>query len=285
MARLVGPRPARHAPQGDSMSAAAKPKEAGSDRSGAPPAGKRPPPALQARPVAPRTPVTQHVLTLLQERIVSGQWPSGFRLESQRELAEQLGVSRASLREAISSLEAFGLVSVEPGRGVFVTSADQRQRALQASSAAGEAYSDEELYEARLLMEGWAAALAALSITGEQLEALRALVDQMQAALAHQDQAALDHLDFEFHAAIVSACRNRLLRKLLTPIFSEHDMSNARIADAAFISTRVKEHRDVLNALASREPARARDAMRTHILRSAKRAQVKLTPGLDKLLP
>ena len=267
------------------MPAAAKPKETGSDRSRATPAGGRLLPTLHARPVASRTPVTQHVLSLLQQRIVSGEWPSGFRLESQRELAEQLGVSRASLREAISSLEAFGLVSVEPGRGVFVTSEDQRQRALQAAPAAAEAHTHEELYEARFLMEGWAAALAALSISDEQLGQLRALVDEMQAALAHQDQADLDRLDFEFHALIASACRNRLLRKLLAPIFSEHDMSNARIADAAFISTRVKEHREILDALASREPARAQQAMRTHILRSAKRAQVKLTPGIDKLLP
>lgn len=233
----------------------------------------------QGRAVAPRTPVTQHVLAILQSRIVDGEWPDGFRLESQRELAEQLGVSRASLREAISSLEAFGLVSVEPGRGVFVRAGAQRPQA----EADTPPHSPEELYEARYLMEGWAAALAALSITDAQIAELGVVVARMGEALALQDHAALDRLDYAFHACIASACSNALLRKLLAPIFSEHDMSNAPIVDTAFISTRVKEHQAIFAALSARDPARAQAAMRTHVLRSAKRAQVKLMPDIEKL--
>lgn len=235
------------------------------------------PVAHQQRVVAPRMPVTQNVLSILQARIVSGEWPTGFRLESQRELADQLGVSRASLREAISSLEAFGLVSVEPGRGVFVKTPE-----AMAPDDIG-AHSEEELYEARYLMEGWAAALAASSITDEQLIELAALVEDMGRALTLQDHAALDRLDFAFHACIASACQNRLLRKLLAPIYSEHDMSSAPIADTAFISTRVREHREIYAAMAARDPKQAQAAMRKHVLRSAKRAQVSLSPSIAQM--
>ena len=231
----------------------------------------------QKRVIAARMPVTQNVLSILQARIVSGEWPTGFRLESQRELADQLGVSRASLREAISSLEAFGLVSVEPGRGVFVKTPEAAVTDVIGT------HSNEELYEARYLMEGWAAALAALSITDAQLAELGALVDDMGRALALQDHAALDRLDFAFHACIAAACQNRLLRKALAPIFSEHDMSSAPIADMAFISTRVREHREIYAAMAAHDPKQAQAAMRRHVLRSAKRAQVALSPGIAQM--
>lgn len=227
-------------------------------------------------------PVSQHLVTRLQALIVSGEWAPGSRLAAQRELSEQLGVSRATLREAVSSLEAFGLISVEPGRGVFVKSSEE---IAAVAAEHTEAHSPETLFEARFLMEGWAAALASLSITEEQLEQLRAVVDGMQRALAGQDHAALDRLDFEFHRRIVEACPNKVVQALLAPVFSERDMSNAPISDASFISTRVKEHREIVAAIASRDPEVAQRAMRLHVQRSAKRAQVKLAVGYEKLLP
>lgn len=230
-------------------------------------------------PVANRMPVTQQVLSLLKDRILSGEWPPGFQLKSQRELAEEFGVSRPPLREAISSLEALGLISVEPGRGMFV-----RQVPVQPRSEP-QPHSLEDLYEARYLVEGWAAALAALWITDDQLAALEAIVDGMDAALAAQDQDELDRLDFAFHASMASACRNVLLRNLLTPFFSEHDMSSHRIRSTAFISTRVKEHREILKALGSRDPEAARQAMHRHVLRGAQRAKVKLTQSITSIFP
>lgn len=242
--------------------------------------------AAAHRAVATRMPVTQHLLSKLQGLIVSGEWAPGSRLAAQRELAEQFGVSRATLREAVSSLEAFGLISVEPGRGVFVKSAEDIAAATSPQvGAAVIEHSNEAIYEARFLMEGWAAALAALSITDEQLEQLGEVVDGMQQALADQDHSALDRLDFEFHRRIVDACPNTVVRALLAPVFSESDMSNAPIADSSFISTRVKEHRDIVKAITTRDPVTAQNAMRQHVQRSAKRAHVKLAEGFERLLP
>ncbi|GAA5236963.1 FadR/GntR family transcriptional regulator [Verticiella sediminum] len=225
--------------------------------------------------------MTQHVLAALQEKIVSGAWPPGHRLDSQRELAEQFQVSRASLREAISSLEAFGLVSVEPGRGVFVT---EPGATVPIAWPAQVDYTAEELYEARFLLEGAAAALAALTITPAALDELGRIVDAMQAALQAYDQAELDRLDFAFHAAIASAGQNRLLSALLAPHFSERDMSTTAIVDVALISTRVKEHRQIHAAIAARDARAAQRAMQRHVLRAAGRGRAALRPGLEALL-
>jgi len=240
----------------------------------APTLGRLGPPA-----VISRVSVTQQVLAVLRERIDSGEWPPGFQLKSQRELAEQLGVSRPPLREAIASLEACGLISVEPGRGMFVRDVSAQPPVDM------QPHSLEDLFEARYLMEGWAAALAAMSISDEQLSALEAMVDAMDAAQAAQDQAELDRLDYAFHAGIAAACRNVLLRKLLAPMFSEHDMSCTRIRHTAFISTRAKEHREVLQALASRNPQAAQKAMHRHVLLGAQRAKVRLMHGIESLFP
>jgi GntR family transcriptional repressor for pyruvate dehydrogenase complex len=242
-------------------------------------------PKVLSRPMlaAPRAPATQQALTALQEKIFNNEWPAGFRLPSQRELADQVGVSRASLREAISSWEAMGLVRVEPGRGVFVTSQEERVASSQQLFEATRDHSIVELYEARLLMEGWAAALAARTISEDQLLELQTIVKHMQSALKSHDLTTLDRLDFEFHSLIVSACTNRLLRRLLAPVFSEQDMTAVKIVDAAFISGRVKEHRDIVGALSKRDPHLAQSAMRTHILNTAKRAQVDLPLGIADL--
>nr|WP_115681784.1 FadR/GntR family transcriptional regulator [Cupriavidus taiwanensis] len=240
------------------------------------PTGRRPPVAL-------RTPVTQHALERMQTLIYSGEWAADSQIPSQRELAELLGVSRSSLREAISSLEGMGLVRVEPGRGVFVASLEQQAAVGRNSEVHQIDHTPSELYEARLLMEGWAAALAAIHITDDDIATLRKLLGQMEITVKNHDVTHLNQLDFEFHSLIAACCGNRLIRALLAPIFSEEEMGAPRLSDTAFLSSRVKEHREIVEALATRNPSLAQMAMRNHVLRSAKRVQVELPDHVHQL--
>jgi GntR family transcriptional repressor for pyruvate dehydrogenase complex len=233
--------------------------------------------------IALRTPVTQHALDKMQTLIFDGEWAPESRIPSQRELAEQLGVSRSSLREAISSLEGMGLVRVEPGRGVFVSAAGMHAPATRNALVHEIDHTPAEMYEARLLMEGWAAALAAIHISEDDLSTLRALVTQMGRAVKQHDVEQLNQLDFEFHSIIASCCGNRLIRALLAPIFSADEMGAARLSDTAFITHRVKEHKEILAALATRDPHAAQQAMRNHVLRAAKRVQVELPAHVQQL--
>lgn len=158
-------------------------------------------------------------------RIRAGDFPRGGRLPSERELAEQLQVSRASIREALIALEIEGYVEVRVGTGVFVTAT--REAAPAATASAPAAPQDEigpfDLLEARMLIEPECAALAAQQGSPAQIAAIRA---------AHEAMSLTDapgwH-DREFHSAIAAACGNAALAasvahlwnlSLASPVFS-----------------------------------------------------------------
>jgi len=109
----------------------------------------------------------------IQEFIASGEYRAGSRLPPERELAEQFGVSRPTIREAIIALEAKGLVSVKTGSGVYVLEQKEDHGVL------GSMFSAFEVIEARVFVEGEAAALAAEIISKEELEQIKLSVDLM----------------------------------------------------------------------------------------------------------
>lgn len=196
-------------------------------------------------------------------RIQAGDFPHGGRLPSERELAEQLQVSRASIREALIALEIEGYVEVRVGSGVFVTAS--RDDAAPASAPQDE-IGPFDLLEARMLIEPECAALAAQQGTEAQLAAIRK---------AHEGMSLTDtpglH-DREFHRAIAAACGNAALASsvahlwdlsLASPVFS-------RMQDY-FVNTKVwavahAEHQRILTAILARDPIRARHAMHAHLI-------------------
>ena len=108
----------------------------------------------------------------IQELIASGAYPPGSRLPPERQLAEQFEMSRPTIREAIIALEAKGMVSVKTGSGVYVL------EQVRSSGGLGAVVSPFELVEARVLIEGEAAALAASMISDDELAEMKsALVD------------------------------------------------------------------------------------------------------------
>src|SRR5215470_7188101 len=124
--------------------------------------------------------------------IESGEFPPGTRLPAERELASSLGVSRASVREAIISLEIGGLVEVRVGTGIFVT-APATHAAADRDSGPGPF----ELLQARKLVEGEVAALAAAKAREQDLAPLRAALEKME---THVDDFAIrEASDREFH--------------------------------------------------------------------------------------
>ncbi len=157
-----------------------------------------------------RATVAEEIVRHIERQIVTGVYAPGDRLPAERALAAELAVSRAALREALSRLEASGLVVRRHGSGTRVT----REVPLSASLAARlERASDdfEHSAEFRELIEPQLARLAARRITADELAELRAL---LEASAGDVDPDESLRLDVSFHTAVARASRNPLLASL-----------------------------------------------------------------------
>lgn len=202
---------------------------------------------------------------ILQE-LAAGKYPVGGKLPGERELAAFYDVSRPVVREAIIALEVQGLIEVKVGSGAYV-------RALPGSTPGSAEVSSFnvsaiEITEARLLIEAEAAALAATQITEEELAELDRLVDRI--AEENLDPVGTEKADFAFHMAIAAATRNNALIEAVERLWELRRISPEAAllhekARSANIKPVVDEHRAIQVAIASRDPARARAAMRAHL--------------------
>lgn len=237
-------------------------------------------PLSAASPSRPdRLPVSHHAVDTIQQHILNGTWRAGDRLPSQRDLAEQLSLSRNSLREALSVLETLGYLRIEPGRGVFVLTAEQRQvQATRQWRSAGK-YALEEVYQMRYAIEGMAAMLLAASVSETQLGELRGMVAQMREAAVRHDIYALSERNTAFHFHILHWSGNRMAEEIGESLRNEIEQSNQwTFADQRFSSivASIEEIEMIVNALADGDPGRARLAVEQHIDYAARRAGINL---------
>ena len=213
----------------------------------------------------------QQIADQIRELIDRGGFEAGTRLPPERDLAQQLGVSRPSLREALIALDVEGRVEVRSGSGVYV-SATKPGPAAGKTAAMGE--SPSQLMEARSVIEGEVVILACARITEGPLARLRGLLKDMEAAIERR-RTRVD-LDREFHLTLAEVSGNAVLSRLVGELFDErHSPISAKIS-SRFENTRtwktaLKEHQAILKALEARDPIAAQAAMRAHLKASALR--------------
>ncbi|WP_051229424.1 FadR/GntR family transcriptional regulator [Paludibacterium yongneupense] len=209
---------------------------------------------------------------LLQGRIQDGSYGPGDALPSQRELSLALGISRASLREAISMLEGLGLVYCQPGKGVYVCGGlAPRYGGLSrtVSEQAG------QMFQLRAVLEPAAAALAASAITADDLAQLHHLHDRMQQALRQTDLVGASGFDLTFHMSLARYSGNTVLatvvRQMEQPI--SHSVRLPFAATPSIWET-AEEHGEVLDAVSRHKPEQAYAAMLHHLQQAARRADI-----------
>ncbi|WP_248742353.1 MULTISPECIES: FadR/GntR family transcriptional regulator [unclassified Pseudomonas] len=220
--------------------------------------------------------VPEVALQAIRKLITEQGFGPGDALPSQRDLAVQLGVSRASLREALSSLSALGVVSIQPGKGVFVQSPVDlpRGEGTPAWPFAAQA-SPLEIFQLRYALEGFAAGLAAVTLSTFDLDELEDNVAAMREQLRAGDFEAAAKLDFEFHQRILRASGNQAMLSILTAsaeIFLESQKLPFIRAERAMETW--QEHRKILRALARRASAAAQKAMQEHVRNAALRTGI-----------
>jgi DNA-binding FadR family transcriptional regulator len=202
--------------------------------------------------------------------IEKGEYGSGRRLPPERDLAKQLGVSRPSVREALIALEVEGYVEVRVGSGVYVLGPRPTARTEPLPADSGPF----ELIRARWMIESECAALAARNATRAQIRSMEEALDHME---ADRDKGTmpLSH-DRNFHLRLAEASGNSALALVVKvlwdqrtgPLFLrlEHHFDSPQLWTVA-----IKEHRDIVAAIAKRDVAGARAAMRRHMDHAAKR--------------
>lgn len=194
----------------------------------------------------------------IRAAIVEGRYPPGVRLVEQR-IAEEFELSRTPVREALRTLEAEGLVRIEPHRGATV-------RTLNVSDVV-------DLYDLRARLEGYAAELAAQRRDDDDLAAMDRGIEEFAAAVAHrradplERARALDAANKVIHGAVVTAARHRQLGQLLTRTV---DVSLVFRAFRTFSPEQTRQshefHQLIRSAIAAGEPTRAGALMVEHIL-------------------
>ncbi len=215
---------------------------------------------------------TEVVMRKIETSLLDGSWPAGARLPAERVLAEQYGVARNTVREAIQRLAARGLLQSRRGAGVFVT--DQLRAGI--ASPWGQLVADhpalrDDILEFRRVLEGATAYFAALRADANDRRRIRALLRELEHARAVDDKAAEAGADARLHDAIALASHNTMFLHLHTSVIGmlrEHITINGtgmREQDAGASDQLLMQHRIVCDAICARRPEEARTAMQTHI--------------------
>ncbi|MDS9469172.1 FCD domain-containing protein [Paracoccus sp. MBLB3053] len=228
-----------------------------------------------------KLPVTEMVTRRIQEMIRSGEIPKNSKLPSQRILAQQLGVSRTSLREALLTLETLGLLRTLPARGTFV-----RETGPGAAQAAmtwryDAQFSLSEVFETRAMVETEMCRLAAAVVTPARLDEISDAARMFEGAWRSGDLVAHVDADLRFHSLIAETCSNSMLRMLYRSIHAVlTESQRAPIPNTAVsrMEASISEHQAIVRALRSHNPSVAAEAMRRHIENTAAIAGVDLRP-------
>lgn len=191
---------------------------------------------------------------------------AGDKLESERELARIIGISRPSLREAIQVLQAQGRLMVKHGVGVFVLDEVEGEKMKDAYLA--QRHTIEELFQMREILEAPSVEWAAERRTEEQLTEIKRAMARLNEALKAEpiDFDRVRELDMEFHLVIVRSAQNRFLNQTLGTLqeIMRHSMDNT-LKLPGRIDQSEAEHKIILDAIEKRDPIKARLMIIQHI--------------------
>lgn len=191
--------------------------------------------------------LSSQVYRALKEMIADYRFSPGSRLNVE-ELAKEFGVSRTPIWEAVRRLEQEGLLKNVPNRGVFMIE-------MTLPMALG-------LYQVREVLEGLAGKLAAQNIDDKQLRKMEKCLEALGKVVEQGDPIGYSRLDFNFHALIYEASGNPFLQEILESI--KNKMRPLVPLSKAFLARGYEEHKKVLEALRSKDPEKAKEALLEH---------------------
>lgn len=233
-------------------------------------------PALARR--RPRS-LAHEVVDALTGRIRAGTLATGEKLPTEAAIMEEFGVSRTVVREAISRLQAAGLVDTRHGVGTFVVGMGDPSTFRIAPEQLGTLRDVIAVLELRIAVETECAALAAVRRTPENVATLRSALGAFMAALEEGRDAVGP--DFQFHLEIARATQNHHFADLMATLGGSM-IPRARLEPPgpltperqAYLRRVNAEHESIVDAIARQDPEAARAAMRTHLANSRERRRL-----------
>ena len=208
----------------------------------------------------------QQIVQQIEESIDKGELKEGDQLPAERELAQQFGVSRTAVREAVKTLREKGLVEAYAGRGTFITngSTNSIRNTLDRMIRNGPLEGTVHLAEMREILEPEIAFLAAKRSDQETISAMQESISVMDAA--RMDPEAFIEGDLDFHLALAEAAGNPLILSLIDSIVGLLREQRMRTYYTEGGPERGQyHHKRILEAIEHRDPQGARDAMRAHL--------------------
>ncbi|MBS1905902.1 MAG: FadR family transcriptional regulator [Actinobacteria bacterium] len=210
--------------------------------------------------------VTDEAIEKIKAMIVSGELGPGDRLPPEKELAERLGLSRNSMREAVKALEVIRVLDVRRGDGTYVTSLEPHLL-LEAISFVVDMHDDDsllELFAVRRMLESQATGLAATHGDDEAIAALQAEIAGIDAGVSIDDLVAHD---IRFHHEIVRMTGNGYLASLIDSLSSQTIRARVwrGLTEQGAVERTLSEHRAIADAIEQHDPALATSLATAHI--------------------
>ncbi|NOT59103.1 MAG: FadR family transcriptional regulator [Acidobacteria bacterium] len=216
-------------------------------------------------PPIDRSGITELVVERIKNLLEQGDLKAGSRLPPERELADMLDISRPSLRTALKALSVMGIIRAKPGAGTYIADSlpevfTEPMRFMTLINHT----SDEELFEARLIIEAGLAELAATRATATDLKNLAHEINAMRAAVGDEEKF-LRH-DVRFHRAIAHAAGNKIMTGVMDTIAELlFHMRRQTIAGARDFQSTLDWHLKIYAAIKQHDAPRAKEAITGHL--------------------
>ncbi len=199
--------------------------------------------------------LTAKIFNIIEDKILVGEYSAGDSL-AESKVCGQLGVSRTPVREALKQLERAGLVAITPNKGAVVVGISEKDI--------------RDIMEVRLRIEGLAANWAAKNITDGEIQKLQEVVDLLEFYIRRDDFNSINEMDSDFHEIIYQASKSKILANILSEF--HHYLKKVRydsMQEENRRNTVLKEHRQILNALAAHDSLLAEKLACEHVQHAA----------------
>lgn len=231
--------------------------------------------------ITPGENLSDKFVSALLKEIIKGERPADSQLPSEGDLALQYGVSRTVVREGIRELVALGIIAKRQGQRSFTTPQEEWSLLDPRVLAAFLRHNDRskellhDLFAARLLIECYGAAMAAIKRDEQDLMLLQREIEIMEEAV--DDPEAFIQADFRFHEQVQQAARNLIISSLLAMIHELLLVSRTyTMRTPPELEGLLEDHRAIFTAIKNKESASARQAMAHHLLWVAKSSNMQI---------